>query len=176
MTRFSPERLSKRATHTHTHTHANNYGRRRQMRRGDRATLLYVSKSNNKQNRITKERALLQLYSRVLGDRNWLTETAAWIWSSFLLCALETRWLGVRKTCGIGLLYRNYRSLLEETGWLGCWLHQCVLRNTLAGSKKVVSISRTTTVHLLQLPQQLLCSLVSSPRNLNTREHLAQQS
>jgi hypothetical protein len=46
----------------------------------------------------------------------------------------------VRKTCGIGLFYRNYRSLLEETGWLGCWLHQCVLRNMLAGSKPVVSI------------------------------------
>jgi len=29
----------------------------------------------------------------------------------------------------------------------GCWLHQCVLRNTLAGSKTVVSTSRNPTVH-----------------------------
>ena len=96
--------------------------------------------------RMSTLRVNLFKYRVVPGDRNWLIETAAWIWSSFLLCALETRWLGVRKTCGIGLFYRNYRSLLEETGWLGCWLHQCVLRNTLAGSKKVVSISRNNTV------------------------------
>ena len=50
--------------------------------------------------------------------RNWQIETAAWIWPSFFHCALETRWLGVRKTCGKGLFYRNYRPLLQETGWL----------------------------------------------------------
>ena len=42
-------------------------------------------------------------------------------------------------------LFRNHRSLLEETGWRGCWLHQCVLKNTLVGSKKVVFISRNPT-------------------------------
>ena len=60
-----------------------------------------------------------KMYRVIPGHRNWHIETAAWIWSSFLLCALETRWLGVRKTCGIGLFYRNYRPLLEETLWLG---------------------------------------------------------
>ena len=39
------------------------------------------------------------------------------------------------------MVYRN------NTGRLGFWLHQCVLRNTLAGSKTVVSISRNPTVH-----------------------------
>ena len=29
-----------------------------------------------------------------------------------------TRWLGVRKTCGIGIFFSNYRPRLEETGWL----------------------------------------------------------
>jgi len=38
------------------------------------------------------------------------------------------------------MVYRN------NTGRLGFWLHQCVLRNTLAGSKTVVSISRNPTV------------------------------
>ena len=28
----------------------------------------------------------------------------------------------MRKTCGVGRCYRDYRSLLEETRWLGCWL------------------------------------------------------
>ena len=53
-------------------------------------------------------------------------------------------------------MYRNDRSLLEETRWLGFWLIsvcletrwlvQSVLRNTLAGSKIVVSICRTPSV------------------------------
>jgi len=38
------------------------------------------------------------------------------------------------------MVYRN------NTGRLGCWLHQCVLRNTLAGSKTVVSTSLDATV------------------------------
>ena len=38
------------------------------------------------------------------------------------------------------MVYRN------NTGRLGCWLHQCVLRNTLAGSKTVVSTSRDDPV------------------------------
>ena len=38
------------------------------------------------------------------------------------------------------MVYRN------NTGRLGFWLHQCVLRNTLAGSKTVVSISRNHPV------------------------------
>ena len=70
---------------------------------------------------------------RVLpGHGNWQLETAAWIWARFFQCTLETRWLGVRRTCGIGLFYRNYRPLLEETGWLGFWLHQCSLSLSLS--------------------------------------------
>ena len=38
------------------------------------------------------------------------------------------------------MVYRN------NTGRLGFWLHQCVLRNTLAGSKIVVSTSRNHPV------------------------------
>jgi len=34
----------------------------------------------------------------------------------------------------------------NNTGRLGCWLHQCVLRNTLAESKTVVSTSRDDPV------------------------------
>jgi len=41
------------------------------------------------------------------------------------------------------MVYRN------NTGRLGFWLHQCVLRNTLAGSKTVVSISRNHPVYFL---------------------------
>ena len=91
-------------------------------------------------------------YRVVPGHRNWQIETAAWICPSFFHCALEIRWLGVRKSCGIGLFYKNCRSLLQETGWLVsdfisvCLETRCVLRNTLAGSKKVGSMSRNTTV------------------------------
>jgi len=48
------------------------------------------------------------------------------------------------------MVYRN------NTGRLGCWLHQCVLRNTLAGSRTVVSISRNHPV-LLWLRTTLYC-------------------
>ena len=44
------------------------------------------------------------------------------------------------------MVYRN------NTGRLGFWLHQCVLRNTLAGSKPVVSTSRN---HPVRAPQDL---------------------
>ena len=44
------------------------------------------------------------------------------------------------------MVYRN------NTGRLGCSLHQCVLRNTLAGSKTVVSTSRDDPV--LSSPKQ----------------------
>ena len=48
---------------------------------------------------------------------------------------------GFWKTCGIGLFYRNYRSLLEETRWLDCWLASVCLETRWLGSKTVVSIS-----------------------------------
>jgi hypothetical protein len=54
------------------------------------------------------------IYSGVRAHRN-----TAWISASYLPLALETRWLGVRETCGVGLFYRNCRSLFSETGWLG---------------------------------------------------------
>jgi hypothetical protein len=66
-------------------------------------------------------------------------EAQRWIWPvSYLFLPLLTMCFryplaGFWKTCGIGLFYRNYRSLLEETCWLDCWLDR-VLRNTLAGS------------------------------------------
>jgi hypothetical protein len=71
------------------------------------------------------------------GNRNWQTETADWIMklASFLLCALATRWLGVQKNCGIGLFYRNYRSLLEETGWLGAGFISVCLETRWLGPK-----------------------------------------
>jgi hypothetical protein len=69
------------------------------------------------------------------GRRNWQIETAAWIWPSFFHCALETRWLGVRKTCGIGLFYRNYRPLLQETGWLGSDFISVCLETRWLGQK-----------------------------------------
>ena len=50
-----------------------------------------------------------------------------------------------------GLFWKKiakYRSLLEETRWLGVALALCVLTNTLAGSKIVVSVSRNTTVEV----------------------------
>ena len=70
------------------------------------------------------------------GRRNWQIETAAWIWPSFFHCALETRWLGVRKTCGIGLFYRNYRPLLQETGWLVSDFISVCLETRWLGQKK----------------------------------------
>jgi hypothetical protein len=45
---------------------------------------------------------------------------------------------------------RNCRSLLEETGWLGCWLHRSVLKNLLAGLENVVSMSREAPVGKLR--------------------------
>ena len=44
----------------------------------------------------------------------------------------------------------------NNTGRLGCWLHQCVLRNTLAGSKTVVSTSRDDPVHITTAPSPFL--------------------
>ena len=79
---------------------------------------------------------LIQDYSIVPGRRNWQIETAAWIWPSFFHCALETRWLGVRKTCGIGLFYRNYRPLLQETGWLVSDFISVRLETRWLGQKK----------------------------------------
>ena len=79
---------------------------------------------------------LIQDYSIVPGRRNWQIETAAWIWPSFFHCALETRWLGVLKTCGIGLLYRNYRPLLQETGWLVSDFISVCLETRWLGQKK----------------------------------------
>ena len=40
----------------------------------------------------------------------------------------------------------NYRSLLEETRWLGVTLALCVLRNTLAGSKNSASMCQNGAV------------------------------
>ena len=51
--------------------------------------------------------------------------------ASLFPLTLKIRWLGVRKTCGLGLFYYNCRFLLEETGWLFFLLLQCALRNTL---------------------------------------------
>ena len=70
---------------------------------------------------------------------------------SFLHCALETSWLGLRKTCGIGLSL--YRPLFEKTSWLGAGLYHCVLRNKLAGLENVFSMCRDATV-CLKLVQQ----------------------
>jgi len=50
--------------------------------------------------------------------------------------ALETRWLGVRKTCGMGLFYRNYRPLLQETGWLVSDFISVCLETRWLGQKK----------------------------------------
>ena len=75
-------------------------------------------------------------YRVVPAHRNWQIETAAWIWPSFFHCALETRWLGVRKTCGIGLFYRNYRPLLQETGWLVSDFISVCLETRWLGEKK----------------------------------------
>ena len=74
-------------------------------------------------------------YRVIPAHRNWQIETVAWIWPSFFHCALETRWLGVRKTCGIGLFYRNYRPLLQETGWLGSDFISVCLETRWLGQK-----------------------------------------
>jgi len=42
------------------------------------------------------------------------------------------------------MVYRN------NTGWLGVTLALCVFRNTLAGSKIIFSLSRNTTVALVE--------------------------
>ena len=55
------------------------------------------------------------------------------------------------------MIYRN------NTGRLGFWLHQCVLRNTLAGSKTVVSISRNHPVHATTLHSHLLPAHTPAP-------------
>jgi len=54
------------------------------------------------------------------------------------------------------MVYRN------NTGRLSFWLHQCVLRNTLAGSKTVVSTSRNPSVQ-----NNLPCSSLSAIRTIS---------
>ena len=81
----------------------------------------------------------------VPADKKLDDGNTAWISTSFLLYAF-TRWLGVRKTCEISLFSRYYRSLLEKTLWLGSKAGSYVIRNTLAGSKIVVSIGRNDPV------------------------------
>ena len=55
------------------------------------------------------------------------------------------------------MVYRN------NTGRLGCWLHQCVLRNTLAGSKTVVSTSRDDPVlYRIRCFESISCQLFLS--------------
>ena len=58
--------------------------------------------------------------------------------ASFFQCTLETRWLGVRKPCGIGLFYRNYKPLSEETGWLGADFISVCLETRWLGQKQWV--------------------------------------
>ena len=64
--------------------------------------------------------------------------------AGFLHCTLETRWLG-------GSFFMVYRN---NAGRLGSGLHQCVLRNSLAGSK-----------------QRFLCALVSDDSPSARQEH-----
>ena len=54
---------------------------------------------------------------------------------------------GFWKTCGIGLFYRNYRSLLEETHWLDCCLASVCLETRCLGQKPWF-LSPGTTVSL----------------------------
>ena len=57
--------------------------------------------------------------------------------------------------CYRSLFVRNYRSLLRKYGlfWLaGFCLHLCVLRNSLAGSKTVVSNTREDPELIEQVP------------------------
>jgi len=51
--------------------------------------------------------------------------------AGFLHCTLETRWLGWQFLNGL----KKQETTRNNQRWqAGCWLHQCVLRNTLAGS------------------------------------------
>ena len=59
---------------------------------------------------LSLSRSLALSYRINPGSTNWQVAAADWIWQASS-CALETRWLGVRKTCGIGLFYRNYRPV-----------------------------------------------------------------
>jgi len=55
---------------------------------------------------------------------------------------------GFWKTCGIGLFYRNYRSLLEETRWLDCWLASVCLETHCLGQNPWF-LSPGTTLYTL---------------------------
>ena len=44
--------------------------------------------------------------------------------------------VGCAETCGIGLFYRSYRPLLQETGWLGSDSEVCSSRNSKITSTK----------------------------------------
>ena len=70
--------------------------------------------------------------------------------ASFFHCALETRWLGVRKPCGIpaGLFHRNYRPLLEETGWLGADFISVCLETRWLSQKPWILFPGTTLYRL----------------------------
>ena len=100
--------------------------------------------------------SVIYMYSSVPGHRNWQIETAAWIWPSFFHCALETRWLGVRKTCGIGLFYRNYRPLLQETGWLVSDFISVCLETRWLGQKKWFLCPGTTLYTHATVPRNFL--------------------
>ena len=59
------------------------------------------------------------------------------------------------------MVYRN------NTGRLDFWLHQCVLRNTLAGSKTMVSTSRNPTVLGTIFNSYLWCNVTRTPTVLD---------
>jgi len=70
------------------------------------------------------------------------------------------------------MVYRN------NTGRLGCWLHQFVLRNTLAGSKTVVSTSRNHPVspYTFVFAHVRLCTLVRVHVSTHAVTHANTQS
>jgi len=102
--------------------------------------------------------------------RNWQRETAAWIWPSFFHCALETRWLGVQKTCGIAF-HRNYRPLLQETGRLVSDFISVCLETRWLGH--AVSMCRIDPVVPRALTQQYAPKHAAGKKNMTNVQFLS---
>ena len=88
----------------------------------------------------------------------------------------------MRKICVISLFYRYYRSLLEETRWLGCWLIYVCLQTSrvkkrgfyqpelpcVTGGSFVVQSSISISASLVLLARVMSAWWKCAPRNVHS--------
>jgi len=85
-------------------------------------------------------------YRVIAGHRNWQIETTDWILPGSSVYFRNTL-AGCAETCGTGISHRNYRPLLQETGWLGADFISVCLETRWLGQKPSNSRAVKTPVH-----------------------------